>query len=238
MEGWEKGNGILIPNRLLVTYCLFLSAFLISASPDSLSKPVGQLKSEEEGKFPSDWKKIQGRADIYTVQVESGNAYLAARAEQSAGMIVTEAKVSPKDFPKLKWRWRARKFPTGADETGQHGRNDCTASVYVIFDKGFTKYTKDTLRYTWSGTQNPKGMTLKKKDYLFYIIRENRETPLDQWVEEEVNFAEDYRRLFKKDPPPVLAIGLQSDGDDSKSSSWADYDDFVLLPAEKSPATK
>ena len=225
-------------NRLTVTCFWLLSVSLISSSSADGPRWLDQFQTRDESKFPSNWKKIQGRADIYTVQVESGNAYLAARAEQSAGMIVTEAKVSPKDFPKLKWRWRARKFPTGADETGQHGRNDCTASVYVIFDKGFTKYTKDTLRYTWSGTQNPKGMTLKKKDYLFYIIRENRETPLDQWVEEEVNFAEDYRRLFKKDPPPVLAIGLQSDGDDSKSSSWADYDDFVLLPAEKSPATK
>ena len=223
-------------NRLTVTCFLLLSVFLIPSSSADGPRWLDQFQTQDEGKFPSDWKKIQGRADIYTVKVESGNAYLAARADQSAGMIVTEAKVSPKDFPKLKWRWRAKYFPTGADETGQHGRNDCAASVYVIFDKGMTKYTKDTLRYVWSAYSHPRGMTLKKKDYIFYVIRENRETPLDQWVEEEVNFQEDYRKLFGKEPPPVLAIGVQSDSDDTKTSSWADYDDFVLLPAGGPPA--
>lgn len=228
----------MIPNRLLVICCLLFSFFLISAAPDSLLKPVGPLKPEEEGKFPSNWKKIQGRADIYTVQVEDGNAYLAARPDKAAGMILTEAKVKPRDFPKLKWRWRAKKFPIGADETGKNGKNDCAASVYVIFDKGMTKYTKDTLRYVWSASPHPRKMTLKMKDYVFYVIQENRDTPLDQWVEEEVNFAEDYRQLFKKDPPPVMAIGVQSDSDDTKTSSWADYDDFVLIPAEESPNAK
>lgn len=225
-----------MPNRLLAScfWLLILSFFSISAFSAEGPRWLDQFQPQDEGRFPSNWKKIQGRADIYTVQVESGNSYLAARANQAAGMILTEAKVKPKDFPKLKWRWRAKRFPTGADETGKNGKNDSAASVYVVFDKGMTKYTKDTLRYTWSGSPNPKKMTIKAKDYVFYVIQENRDTPLDQWVEEEVDFAEDYRKLFKKDPPPVMAIGVQSDSDDTKTSSWADYDDFVLIPADKS----
>jgi len=35
-----------------------------------------------------------------------------------------------------------------------------------------------------------------------------------------------------------MAIGVQSDSDDTKTSSWADYDDFVLIPSESTPATK
>ncbi|MDD5225396.1 MAG: DUF3047 domain-containing protein [bacterium] len=213
---------------------MLLSVFLISASPVDGPRWLDQFKPADEGKFPSNWKKIQGRADIYTVQVESGNAFLAARPDKAAGMILTEAKVNPKDFPKLKWRWRAKKLPVGADETGKNGKNDCAASVYVVFDKGLTKYTKDTLRYVWSAYPHPRKMTLKMKDYVFYVIQENRDTPLDQWVEEEVDFAEDYRKLFKKAPPPVMAIGIQSDSDDTKTSSWADYDDFVLLPPGES----
>lgn len=225
-------------NRLLAACCLLLSVFLISASPAEVPRWLDQFQPRDEGKFPSNWKKIQGRADIYTVQVEAGNSYLAARADHAAGMILTEAKVSPKDFPKLKWRWRAKKLPTGADETGKNGKNDCAASVYVVFDKGMTKYTKDTLRYVWSASSHPRGMILKMKNYVYYVIQENRETPFDQWVEEEVNFQEDYRKLFGKDPPPVMAIGVQSDADDTKSQSWADYDDFILIPAEPTSATK
>jgi len=196
---------------------------------ESAPRQIDRFQARDEGKFPSNWRSVQGKAGIYSIQVESGNAYLAARADQAAGMILTEVRADPGDYSLLRWRWLVRKLPAGADETGNDGKNDCAASVYVVFDRGLTDYTKHTIRYVWSAYPHEKGMTLKVRGNVFYVIRENRNSPLDRWVEEEVNFAGDYRKLFKKEPPPIAAIGIQSDSDDTGTASWADYDDFFLL---------
>lgn len=208
------------------TFPLLATGILFSR--DAL--PVGEIKASDEGKFPSNWKCVEKNADIYRVELEDGKPYIAARADRSAGFIITKADVNPEKYPLIRWRWRALKLPVGGDETSQHGPNDCGASVYVVFDRGFTKYLKHTIRYTWSSYTHPKGLSLKRKN-VHYVIKENRETPLNEWIGEEVNFYEDYKQLFRKDPPgKILAIGIQSDSDDTETQAWSDYAGFLLLP--------
>ena len=211
-----------------IIFTLFAAGGLFPS--DSL--PVGEIKTSDQGKFPSNWKCVEKNADIYRVEVENGMPYIAARSDQSAGFVIAKAEVNPRKYQILRGRWRALKLPAGGDETSQHGPNDCGASVYVIFDRGLTKYLKHTIRYTWSSHTHPKGFSLKRKK-VFYVIKENRETPLNEWIEEEVNFYEDYKQLFRKDPPEkILAIGIQSDSDDTGTQSWADYVGFTLVKKE------
>jgi len=216
-----------------LVFLVFSIPFLIKTALAAEPLRIGETKNSDVGKFPSNWKCIEKRSDIYTVEIEDGNSFISARADQSAGFIITKVKLDPREHPILRWRWRARRLPVGGDETGKHGRNDCGASVYVIFNRGVTKYNKHTLRYVWSSFPHPKGKTLKKRN-VYYVIQENRESPLDVWVEEEVNYLEDYKRLFRKNPPKkILAIGIQSDSDDTRTHSWADYDDLFLIPSEE-----
>jgi len=213
---------------LAVIFPLFAAGSIFSG--DAL--PVGEIKTSDQGKFPSNWKCVEKNSDIYRVEVENGKSYIAARADQSAGFVITKAEVNPRKYQILRWRWRALKLPAGGDETSRHGPNDCGASVYVVFDRGVTKYLKHTIRYTWSSYPHPKGFSLKKKK-VYYVIKENRETPLNEWIEEKVNFYEDYKQLFRKEPPDkILAIGIQSDSDDTGTQSWADYADFILVRKE------
>ena len=215
---------------LFSTFIFPLIATGMLFSGDAL--PVGGIKASDQGKFPANWKCVEKNPDIYRVEVENGKPYIAARADQSAGFVITKAEVDPRKYPILRWRWRALKLPAGGDETSQHGPNDCGASVYVIFDRGFTKYLKHTIRYTWSSYTHPKGFSSNRKN-VHYVIKENRETPLHEWIREEVNFYEDYKQLFRKEPPDkILAIGIQSDSDDTGTQSWADYADFILVRKE------
>jgi len=45
---------------------------------------------------------------------------------------------------------------------------------------------------------------------------------------EEVNAYEDYKRLFKKEPGEVRAVGILTDADDTASEAMADYDDIFI----------
>ena len=52
---------------------------------------------------------------------------------------------------------------------------------------------------------------------------------LAEWVWEEVNAYEDYRRLFGGDPRKVDLLGLLTDSNNTKSFVKADYDDITFI---------
>jgi hypothetical protein len=53
---------------------------------------------------------------------------------------------------------------------------------------------------------------------------------------EEVNAYEDYKRLFKKEPGVVRAVGILTDADDTASEAMADYDDIFIKKTPSSQA--
>ena len=60
------------------------------------------------------------------------------------------------------------------------------------------------------------------------VVLENGNAALNQWVTEEVNAYEDYKKLFHKEPDEVRAVGILTDADDTSSEAMADYDDIVI----------
>ncbi len=48
------------------------------------------------------------------------------------------------------------------------------------------------------------------------------------WLEERVNVYEDYRRLFGEEPPPVGAIAIMTDTDQTGERAVAWYDDLRI----------
>jgi hypothetical protein len=51
------------------------------------------------------------------------------------------------------------------------------------------------------------------------------------WVTEERNVYEDYRALFGEDPPPIGAVALMTDTDNTGGEAEALYGDIFLGPA-------
>ena len=61
------------------------------------------------------------------------------------------------------------------------------------------------------------------------IVLESGTEKLDQWVSESVNVYKDFIKAFGKEPPKnAVGIGVLTDGDDTKTNSEGDYDDFVV----------
>ncbi len=170
-----------------------------------------------------------GHRDHFLV-TENGNTFL-----RSQYIVGTEAKYLRKViawdaevFPWLRWRWRVQKFPPRA-KILDSSLSDAPAQVYVLW-RHFPIYY--VIKYFWS-TSEAVGLQLHQSSLFFgqlfgEILRCGG--PTGEWHTETRNILEDFRREFHTSPPgDVRGIAVLSDGDETKSESEADYDDFEIL---------
>ena len=178
--------------------------------------------------LPPKWRATNDDAKtIYRIESENGNRFLRARAENQAVQIGLERIFDPKNQPRLKWRWRVHEIPKGADERVK-GKHDAAAQVYVVFDN---QIQPRVVKYTWSsslpvGTQFTSPLYSRNKG----IVKRSGQPDSKRWYEEEVNFFEDYKKLFGEEPGKVQGIAILTSSDATKTAAAADYDHFVLLP--------
>ncbi len=190
---------------------------------------VADFSGIEPGAFPPGWKAVWARdtlaEDIYSVVKEDDNAYLKAVADNSDILIAKEFTYDLKVYPFLKWSWRAVVLPEGADER-EKDTGDSGAAVYVIFPG---RFRPENIKYVWSsclpvGTTTESPYNSKTK----IVVLRNRSTSPGQWVSEEVNVYEDYKRFFDGEPGEVQAIAIMSDSNDTESKAVAHYDDIRI----------
>ena len=73
---------------------------------------------------------------------------------------------------------------------------------------------------------------IRNEDFscVLILVCRARSPQSDKWYDEDVNFYEDYEKLFGAEPGKVQGIGILTSSDATKSIASADYDDFILLP--------
>jgi len=197
--------------------------------------------------------------NCYGIGEEDNNYFLQASVKNSGAIIAKEIKYRLEEYPIIAWRWRALQLPEGGDERYKCS-GDSVAGVYIIFPSllkperfknswGLKIPIPDTLKpecikYVWSSSL-PKG-TVTDSPYASktkIVVLQNGTSPLNQWLTEEVNVYEDYKRLFGKEPEEVRAVGILTDADDTSSEAMADYDDIFIKkdfspPAKHIPGTE
>lgn len=229
-----------LDTALIVTAILaFIGGFFLlvdhlptrmAAGAETAPQPVTleNFETYSVGVFPDKWRMAKSDAQkIYKIDAENGNRFLRARSEKQAIQIGLERVFEPKQQQQLSWRWRAREFPVGADER-LSDKHDTAAQVYVIFDN---QILPRIIKYMWSGIV-PAGSRFTHPLYSrarVVIMRHGTPDP-SKWLEEKVNFYDDYKKFFNAEPGRVQGIAVMSSSDSTKSVSSADYDDFVLLP--------
>jgi hypothetical protein len=212
--------------------------------------------------FPSGWtpREDAGRA-VYMVRKEGDRVFLRARAAgpKSAGNGIEAdrpVKWNIEEYPILRWQWRPRAFPRGANE--HTGKDDSALGVYIGFcppedvplcekslknQLGITDrialpkllFSKGvgSLKYIWS-ERLPKGFEFDQQRKAVKVLESGVPANRDQWVQERVDVASDYRKRFgaQKLLDPI-GISILTDSDDTQSenpSSVAegDYADFKI----------
>jgi hypothetical protein len=132
---------------------------------------------------------------------------------------------------RLDWNWRAIKLPVLGDECSPK-KGDSPAVVYVTWRRTLRWYS---LKYVWSTTR-PTGTVCDRRRNPFVaqdtvVLRSG--APLGVWKHESLDLAREFRTHFEDgdpdaDVPPLLGLGVMTDGDQTKSESTGDYADFVF----------
>lgn len=207
--------------------------------------------------FPTGWKpRENGGSKVYLVMKDADVLFVRARATgaKSAGNGIEAdrpVKWNIQEYPILRWKWRQRVFPQGANEDS--GKDDSALGVYIGFCpredlalcersvKGqlgladrfalpkllFTKGV-GSLKYIWS-ERLAKDFEFDKGRKAVKVLESGTPANRDQWAEERVNIAADYRRRFRVEKVlDPIGLSLLTDADDTQSLAEGDYADFRL----------
>lgn len=191
------------------------------------------------GTFPRAWKAKGSAAEaaaIYRVAEDDNKLrFLAARAEGQSVMIGLERSFEPTRYPYLRWRWRVRQLPSGADERAK-STNDSAAGVYVVFPGRL--FIPRVLKYVWS-TGAPVGMQQSSPaahNTKIIVLESGPVNDAKRWRTVTVNVQHDYAALFGSEVPAARGIGLLTDANDTGSVAAADYAGFELLTSAPADA--
>lgn len=169
---------------------------------------------------PKGWKvkEWNGKADIRVAKTPFGNA-VHMKSENTSSAVYKEIDFDLKEFPFINWRWRVTKLPKGAD-VRKRASDDQAAQVYVIFPRFPESLNSRLLGYIWD-TSAPAGLSLqsRKNRNTRYVVVKSGQNGLGEWFQEKRNVYEDYRMLFKEEPPKAGSVSIMIDSDDTASSA-------------------
>ncbi len=202
-----------------------------------------------DGWKPLTFKKIE-KHTVYTVVEDAETTAVKAVSEASASGLTREIKVDLKEYPIVQWRWKVANVLQKGDVTRKEG-DDYPARIYITFEYDaskvsfFKKAQYETLRllygeypplgainYIWE-SKAPKGTVVPNPyaDQVKMIVVESGPDLINQWVTEERNLYEDYKKAFGEEPPMVSGIAIMTDTDNTRESATAYYGDIVFKKA-------
>ena len=239
----------------LRTLCIFTGLLLILFSGSAFCADVievGKFSVAAPGdKPPSDWKPLAFKKiekhTIYTIVKDDHTVVVKAVAEASASGLTREVKINPKEYPIVQWRWKIENILKKGDVRKKEG-DDYPARIYItfeydpsklsVFEK--TKYQAikllygqypplGAINYIWEskvpvGTMVPNPFT----DRVMMFVVESGAAKINQWVNEERNIYEDFKKAFKEEPPVISGVAIMTDTDNTGESATAYYGDIIF----------
>ncbi len=212
-------------------------ATALSATPRALADD--RAPSREVKIAPSSFRVVEresGPVNYYSVVTSGPMPFIHAAYSSPLETTVLGYQVPDgmrRSIARLRWQWRALKLPVGGDECVSE-KADSAAVVYVTWKRALRWYS---LKYVWSAV-GTKGAVCDARRNPFLaqdtMIVESG-PPLGEWRSFSIDPDDEFRRHFeggdaRAEVPPLVGIGLMSDGDQTASESQADYADFAILP--------
>ncbi len=170
---------------------------------------------------------------LYVVEPLQEGGFLLAQSQKTCSGLIYHIKFSPSKLPMISWKWKVRQFPkkaaAGKDQSGWIERDDYAARVYVVFPS-WNFLNIQSIEYIWS-EDLPVGKVLTSPYFgnIKLIVAESGKANLDQWVSEERNICEDYKKAFgRRCSRGAGAIALMTDSDNTLSTAEAQYTDIKV----------
>lgn len=181
---------------------------------------------------------------------QEGARVLEVKADESYGNLVHDVSGPASNARLLSWRWRIE-LDNPAGDPQQRSGDDHALAVCVMFDLPLSAVPfaerqalraarvasgetlpSATLCYTWDERQ-AQGATLDSPftHRVRYLVLRGAGEPLQQWRPEQRDLRADFLRLFGGEAtavPPLLAVMVSADADNTHGHSLALLSDMVL----------
>ena len=196
--------------------------------------PQPSEKPEEEKSPVKGWKLVSYFATPPTQYSKAGKGIIKAESLGARSSLFKEVGEKEKDFQILSWGWKISNVVRSAIET-KKDRFDTAARVMVVFGKagGFRGFGGEPsgikIEYIWA-TRLPKGHVFDhpgEKNCKVFVIQSG-EGKVGQWIYEKRNIRKDYKTAFGTEPSGLLAIGIQTDTDQSNERVTTYYSEPTL----------
>jgi hypothetical protein len=159
---------------------------------------------------PAGWI-LEEKAGVTDIKIEKAEEGFFARFKSSNASfgIKKEKEFDIKDTPYLNWKWKVSVLPERGDFLKKE-TDDQAAQIYVYFPRFPAKLNTEIVGYLWES--NPKNIRKEGESPAWskskVIVLQAGPEKLNHWVLEKRNVYEDYKRLFKKEPPKVGGVTL------------------------------
>lgn len=213
---------------------------------------VGKFSANQPGSgLPDGWEPLTFKKvpkfTRYELVKDADTVVVRALSEASASGLTKKVRINPREYPVVRWRWKVENLLATSDVRRKDG-DDYPARLYVTFEYdpekvAFSKKLKykagraifgelpiGALNYIWE-TKTPVGTMIENAytDFAQMIVVESGPKKVGQWVEEERNIYEDYKKAFGEEPPLINGVAIMSDTDNTKERAVAYYGDIQFV---------
>jgi len=166
-------------------------------------------------------KSFQGETRYFPAVVDNIPC-LKAEADNSASGLFYKIEYDAAAEPILSWSWRIDNLVSKGDARTKAG-DDYPARIYVVFPSLFFWRTR-ALNYVWAN-RLPEGQAIPNSftSKAMMVAVESGPAHLGQWRTYRRNIQADFRRYFGYEPPPVGAIAIMTDTDNTGEKASACY---------------
>ena len=201
------------------SHFLFFIFLILASSPFSFAADAVEIgfdgKPNKKG-VPAKWelKEKAGDAD-FEVTKDGPDIALHVKSKDASFSFQSEIRINANEYPYATWTWKAVALPPHGD-IRKSSRNDQALQVMIAFkDKKILSYVWDSNapEGTVSEESVPWPISLKIK----VIAVKSGAGDLGKWVTITRNIREDFKKLFKEDPPAIEGVRVQTNTQHTES---------------------
>ena len=217
--------------HMVLCIILFFTFIGVSHAVEKSDIIIVDRFSGDEGKngIPTGWEleKKAGEEDI-SIEQEGDNFVLHFVSKEASFGVKKKLEFQIQEYPFLNWNWKVTQLPDGGD-VRKKDVDDQAAQVYIAFPKFPAMTNTRLIGYIWEN-EAPKGsvVTSPRWSKLKYIVLRDKTDKLNSWIKEQRNVYEDYKMVFKEEPPEVGGVSLYINSQHTKSVAESYFDDVYF----------
>jgi hypothetical protein len=182
------------------------------------------------------------RATQYRYERKNGRDAILVRAVSSASMLRQTVRIEPDRLGQLRFSWMVPALISAAD-LAQRDTDDSPVRIVLAFEGDRARFSaKDaalselsevltgeplpyaTLMYVWSNRREPGSVIINPRtSRIRKLVMESGPERLLQWLDYERDVRADFIKAFGEAPGALLAIGIMTDTDNTRSEAQAWY---------------